>query len=88
MTRAEAEQVLTGAGYNVRVFTKPTNNADEVGIVLAQSPSGGEAVDPADGATVSIQVGVERRPGGGTDGGSTGGGGDTTGDSINPPPDD
>jgi len=90
MTRAEAEQVLTDAGYNVRVFTKPTNEADEVGIVLAQSPSGGEAVDPSDGATVSIQVGVERRPGrGGTDGGSTDGGdGDTTGDSINPPPDD
>jgi membrane peptidoglycan carboxypeptidase len=80
MTRADAEQTLTAAGYNVRVFTKPTNNADEVGLVLAQSPSGGEAVDPSDGATVSIQVGVERRPGGG--------GGGTDGDSTNPPPDD
>jgi eukaryotic-like serine/threonine-protein kinase len=69
MDRATAEQTLRDAGYEVLVFTRPTNNPAEDGIVLSQSPSGGEAVPPGDGTTVVIQVGVLRA--GGEGGGET-----------------
>ncbi len=60
MSQAQAEQVLTAAGYEVLVFTKPTNRANQVGIVLSQTPRGGEVVVPGEGTTVVIQVGVAR----------------------------
>src|SRR5690606_18479823 len=62
LPQAEAEQVLRDAGYEPLVFNKPTANPEQVGVVLAQSPSAGEQVEPGEGVQVVIQVGVPRAP--------------------------
>jgi penicillin-binding protein 1A len=63
LEQAEAEQVLREAGYEPLVFNKPTNKQREVGIVLSQSPSPGEPVEPGAGVQVVIQVGTPRSGG-------------------------
>ena len=65
LTQEEAEQILRDAGYEPLVFNKPTAKKSEVGVVLSQSPSAGEQVEPGPGVKVVIQVGVPRRDGGG-----------------------
>src|SRR5690606_34541091 len=74
LPQAEAEQALREAGYQPLVFNKPTANPDEVGVVLAQSPSGGEEVEPGQDVQVVIQVGVPRATEDDGDDGDDGGG--------------
>jgi beta-lactam-binding protein with PASTA domain len=54
-TQAVAQSELTAAGFNVNVTTVPTSDPAQVGVVVAQSPSGGKAPK---GSTVAITVGV------------------------------
>ena len=73
----EAVATLEGAGYQVNVLRRPTRNEDEVGRVLAQTPSAGEAVRPGADTTVTMEVGeldegppaepTDAPPGGGGD---------------------
>ncbi len=82
LTEEEATEILEEIGYEVLVFTKPTSDPDEVGIVLAQTPKADEEVAPP--AQVVIQVGMDRDGGGdggdtGSDGGGTGSDGGDTG---------
>ena len=56
LTQGEAEAELQDAGFNVSVRTRPTDQPDEDGTVLSQSPRGG--AERRESATVSITVGV------------------------------
>jgi serine/threonine-protein kinase len=55
LTQSEAEAELDDAGFGVNVRTRTTDQPDEDGTVLSQSPRGG--VERREGATVSITVG-------------------------------
>ena len=52
LTQCEAEAELKDAGFNVSVRTRPTDQPDEDGTVLSQSPPGG--VERRESATVTI----------------------------------
>jgi beta-lactam-binding protein with PASTA domain len=56
LTQGEAEAELEDAGFNVSVRTRDTEQPDEDGTVLSQSPRGG--VERRERATVTITVGV------------------------------
>jgi serine/threonine-protein kinase len=56
----EAEADLDDAGFGVSVRTRPTDQPDEEGIVLSQSPRGG--VQRREGATITITVGEPAPP--------------------------
>jgi serine/threonine-protein kinase len=56
LTQGEAEAELEDAGFNVSVRTRDTEQPDEDGTVLSQSPRGG--VERRESATVTITVGV------------------------------
>ncbi|MHB8692434.1 MAG: Stk1 family PASTA domain-containing Ser/Thr kinase [Solirubrobacteraceae bacterium] len=62
-TLAGARSTLTGAGFKVAVQKQTTSNVSENGIVLSQSPTGGQATK---GATVTVVVGVYKKPTGPT----------------------
>jgi serine/threonine-protein kinase len=53
--QSEAEADLEDAGFGVNVRTRPTDQPEEDGTVLSQSPRGG--VERRRGATVTITVG-------------------------------
>jgi serine/threonine-protein kinase len=55
LTESEAEAELDDAGFGVSVRTRETDQPDEDGTVLSQSPRGG--VERREGATVTITVG-------------------------------
>jgi len=55
LTQSEAEAELDDAGFGVSVRTRETDQPDEDGTVLSQSPRGG--VERREGATVTITVG-------------------------------
>ena len=55
LTESEAEAELDDAGFGVSVRTSETDQPDEDGTVLSQSPRGG--VERREGATVTITVG-------------------------------
>jgi serine/threonine-protein kinase len=61
LTQAEAEAELQDAGFNVSVRTRETDQPDEDGTVLSQSPQGGG--ERRERATVTITVGVLTTPG-------------------------
>jgi serine/threonine-protein kinase len=56
LTEGEAQAELEDAGFSVNTRTRPTEQPDEDGTVLSQSPRGG--VERREGATVTITVGV------------------------------
>jgi beta-lactam-binding protein with PASTA domain len=56
LTQGEAEAELQDAGFNVSVRTRPTDQPDEDGTVLSQSPRGG--AERRESATVTITVGA------------------------------
>ncbi len=56
LTQGEAETELEDAGFNVSVRTRETDQPDEDGTVLSQSPRGG--AERRERATVTITVGV------------------------------
>ncbi len=56
LTQGEAEAELQDAGFNVSVRTRPTDQPDEDGTVLSQSPSG--KAERRESATVTITVGA------------------------------
>jgi beta-lactam-binding protein with PASTA domain len=58
--QSEAEADLDEAGFGVNVRTRSTDQPDEEGIVLSQSPRGG--VERREGATVTITVGEAAPP--------------------------
>ena len=58
--QSEAEADLDDAGFGVNVRTRETDQPDEEGIVLSQSPRGG--VERREGATVTITVGEPAPP--------------------------
>jgi eukaryotic-like serine/threonine-protein kinase len=58
--QSEAEADLDDAGFGVNVRTRPTDQPDEEGIVLSQSPRAG--VERREGATVTITVGEPAPP--------------------------
>ncbi len=58
--QSEAEADLDDAGFGVSVRTRETDQPDEEGIVLSQSPRGG--VERREGATVTITVGEPAPP--------------------------
>ena len=58
--QSEAEADLDDAGFGVNVRTRSTDQPDEEGIVLSQSPRGG--VERREGATVTITVGEAAPP--------------------------
>jgi eukaryotic-like serine/threonine-protein kinase len=58
--QSEAEADLDDAGFGVNVRTRQTDQPDEEGIVLSQSPRGG--VERREGATVTITVGEPAPP--------------------------
>jgi serine/threonine-protein kinase len=60
LTQGEAEAELEDAGFNVSVRTRDTDQPDEDGTVLSQSPRGG--VERRERATVTITVGVLTMP--------------------------
>jgi eukaryotic-like serine/threonine-protein kinase len=60
LTQGEAEAELEDAGFNVNVRTRDTDQPDEDGTVLSQSPRGG--AERRERATVSITVGVLATP--------------------------
>jgi serine/threonine-protein kinase len=60
LPQSEAEADLDDAGFGVNVRTRPTDQPDEEGIVLSQSPRGG--VERREGATVTITVGEPAPP--------------------------
>jgi eukaryotic-like serine/threonine-protein kinase len=55
LTQSEAEAELDDAGFGASVRTRTTDQPDEEGTVLSQSPRGG--VERREGATVTITVG-------------------------------
>jgi eukaryotic-like serine/threonine-protein kinase len=55
LTQSEAEAELDDAGFGTNVRTRVTDQPDEEGTVLSQSPRGG--VERREGATVTITVG-------------------------------
>jgi len=55
LQQSEAEAELDDAGFGANVRTRQTDQPDEDGIVLAQSPRGG--VERREGATITITVG-------------------------------
>jgi serine/threonine-protein kinase len=57
LTQSDAEAELKDAGFGVNVRTRETDQPDEVGTVLSQSPRGG--VKRREGATVTIAVGQQ-----------------------------
>ena len=61
LTQGEAESELRDAGFNVTVRTRPTDQPDEDGTVLSQSPRGG--AERRENATVTITVGTLTTPG-------------------------
>lgn len=60
LTRAEALRALRNAGLRGSVSERATDNADEDGVVLRQSPGNGAEVDS--GATVTLVVGRFEAP--------------------------
>ena len=60
LPQSEAEAALDDAGFGVNVRTRPTDQPDEEGVVLSQSPRGG--VERREGATVTITVGEPAPP--------------------------
>ena len=58
--QSEAEADLDDAGFGVSVRTRETDQPDEEGIVLSQSPRGG--VERREGATITITVGEPAPP--------------------------
>ena len=60
LTQGEAEAELEDAGFNVSVRTRETDQPDEDGTVLSQSPGGG--AERRESATVTITVGVLATP--------------------------
>jgi serine/threonine-protein kinase len=61
LTQQEAEAELGDAGFNVSVRTRETDQPDEDGTVLSQSPRGG--AERRERATVTVTVGVLTTPG-------------------------
>jgi serine/threonine-protein kinase len=61
LTEGEAEAELDDAGFTAGVRTRETDQPDEDGTVLSQSPRGG--AERREGATVTITVGVLATPG-------------------------
>ncbi len=61
LTQGEAEAELGDAGFNASVRTRETDQPDEDGTVLSQSPRGG--AERRERATVTITVGVLTTPG-------------------------
>jgi eukaryotic-like serine/threonine-protein kinase len=55
LQQSEAEAELDDAGFGANVRTRQTDQPDEDGIVLSQSPRGG--VERREGATITITVG-------------------------------
>jgi penicillin-binding protein 1A len=82
----EAADVLEGAGYTPQAVEKETTDGSEVGVVIAQSPSGGTELES--GSSVVIAIGKRAQGGGGNGGGGgrdTGGGdSDSSGGSETP----
>jgi serine/threonine-protein kinase len=60
LSQAEAETEITDAGFTPSVHTRQTDQPDEDGTVLSQSPSGG--AKRKEGATVAITVGQLTSP--------------------------
>jgi serine/threonine-protein kinase len=60
LTQSEAEAELDDAGFGVSVRTRVTDQPDEEGTVLSQSPRGG--VERREGATVTVTVGELAAP--------------------------
>jgi serine/threonine-protein kinase len=60
LTQSEAEAELDDAGFGVSVRTRETDQPDEEGTVLSQSPRGG--VERREGATVTVTVGELAAP--------------------------
>ena len=60
LTQGEAEAELGDAGFNVSVRTRETDQPDEDGTVLSQSPGGG--AERRESATVTVTVGVLATP--------------------------
>jgi eukaryotic-like serine/threonine-protein kinase len=60
LSQAEAETEITDAGFTPSVRTRPTDQPDEDGTVLSQSPSGGSK--RKENATVTITVGKLTTP--------------------------
>jgi len=60
LTQSEAEAELDDAGFGASVRTRETDQPDEDGTVLSQSPRGG--VERREGATVTITVGELAAP--------------------------
>jgi eukaryotic-like serine/threonine-protein kinase len=60
LTQGDAEAELQDAGFQVSVRTRPTDQPDEDGTVLSQSPRGG--VERRERATVTITVGELTTP--------------------------
>jgi penicillin-binding protein 1A len=73
LTVENATAVLSAANFFVEVVEEVVDDPALVGTVLRQSPKGGAPT--AEGSTVTIIVGAERRGGGGGGGGGNGGGG-------------
>ena len=61
LTQGDAEAELEDAGFRVSVRTRETDQPDEDGTVLSQSPQGG--TERRERATVTITVGVLTTPG-------------------------
>jgi beta-lactam-binding protein with PASTA domain len=60
LPQSEAEAEIRDAGFGANVRTRSTEDPDEEGIVLSQSPRGG--VERREGATVTITVGEAAPP--------------------------
>jgi beta-lactam-binding protein with PASTA domain len=60
LTQSEAEAELKDAGFGVNVRSRETDQPDEDGTVLSQSPRGG--VERREGATVTIAIGQLTAP--------------------------
>jgi len=65
LPQAEAIATIHAAGYDVGRVTKVVEDPERIGIVLAQSPRGGEELAPEEGTLVVIQVGVAEGSGDG-----------------------
>jgi serine/threonine-protein kinase len=61
LTQGDAEAELQDAGFSVSVRTRPTDQPDEDGTVLSQSPAGG--AKRQERATVTVTVGTLTTPG-------------------------
>jgi beta-lactam-binding protein with PASTA domain len=55
LSQAEAESQIEDAGFTPAIRTRPTDQPDEVGSVLSQSPRGG--AQRREGSTVTLTVG-------------------------------